>query len=120
FPAHVLRMIAWRLETLSNDPALLALPEENGELPAAAQEAARLWITRLRAYCRRVAGIRLHTLVCRSGRIASTPTHLDIYFPASEADIRVRRAGLDLNLGWLPWFGRVVNFHYLSLGAYDA
>src|SRR5262249_9149152 len=78
FPAHVLRMIAWRLETLSNDPALLALPEENGELPAAAQEAARLWITRLRAYCRRVAGIGLHTLVCRSGRIASTPTHLDI------------------------------------------
>jgi hypothetical protein len=24
----------------------------------------------------------------------------------------VRRAGLDVDPGWLPWFGRVVNFHF--------
>jgi hypothetical protein len=24
----------------------------------------------------------------------------------------VRRLGLDIDPGWLPWFGRVVAFHY--------
>jgi hypothetical protein len=26
--------------------------------------------------------------------------------------LAVRRAGLDLDPGWVPWFGRVVGFHY--------
>jgi hypothetical protein len=119
FPAQLLRAIARRLDTDSNDPALPALGEDG--LDAAGHEhALHLWISCLRAYCRRVAGIGLHSLVCRNGRIAATPTHLDVFFPASDADIRVRKAGLDLHPGWLPWFGKVVSFHYLSRGDYDA
>ena len=26
--------------------------------------------------------------------------------------VPVRLAGLDINPGWLPWLGRVVQFHY--------
>jgi len=31
----------------------------------------------------------------------------------------VRRLGLDLDPGWLPWFGRVVRFHYLPRGEFN-
>jgi hypothetical protein len=32
----------------------------------------------------------------------------------SQVDMTVRRAGLDLDPGWVPWLGRVVQFHYLD------
>jgi hypothetical protein len=51
----------------------------------------------------------------RPGRIATTRTHLDVVFELRAADIRVRRAGLDINPGWVPWLGRVVTFYYLEL-----
>jgi hypothetical protein len=43
-------------------------------------------------------------------------TDLDVTLPLELADIRGRRVGLDLDPGWLPWFGRVVRFHYLHRG----
>jgi hypothetical protein len=56
----------------------------------------------------------LSTLVRRHGSISFTRTHIDVTFPVSGVDIRVRRGGLDIDPGWLPWFGRVVLFHYDS------
>jgi hypothetical protein len=35
-------------------------------------------------------------------------------------DIEVRRAGLDLDPGWVPWLGRVVTFGYPNLASYFA
>ena len=43
-----------------------------------------------------------------SGRVAFTDTHVDVLFDLGHADIRVRRAGLDIDPGWVPWLGRVV------------
>lgn len=71
------------------------------------------WITAIRRWCRRYAQMGLHTLICRPGRIALTRTHLDILIHHQQADIRIRRVGLDIDPGWVPWFGRVVSFHYL-------
>jgi hypothetical protein len=45
-----------------------------------------------------------------------TRTDLDVSLSIDSADIRIRRAGLDLDPGWLPWFGRVVRFHYRYRG----
>jgi hypothetical protein len=73
----------------------------------------RAWLAALRRWCRRYAGLGLLDLVHRPGRVAATRTHLDILFDHRQADLRVRRAGLDLDPGWLPWLGRVVAFHYL-------
>ena len=39
-------------------------------------------------------------------------THADLHFGLADSDLRVRRLGLDIDPGWLPWFGRVVGFHY--------
>jgi hypothetical protein len=45
----------------------------------------------------------------------ATATHFDLELEASVPDIMVRRAGLDLDPGWVPWLGRVVRFHYPRL-----
>lgn len=58
--------------------------------------------------------IGLADLVRRRGVLSVSRTHLDLFFDLSSVDTRIRRAGLDLNPGWLPWFGRVVSFHYLE------
>ncbi len=55
----------------------------------------------------------LQGLVCRPGRLLATPTHLEVFFAHHQIDVRIRRAGADLDPGWLPWLGRVVRFHYL-------
>jgi hypothetical protein len=113
FAAQLLRTIAFRVNSAGDDPVWMALDEV--DVPAE-EEYVRLWIKWLREYCRRTAGIGLHSLVCRRGHIVVTPSHMDVRFLAGEADIRVRKAGLDLDPGWLPWFGRIVHFHYLSAG----
>jgi hypothetical protein len=58
--------------------------------------------------------------VCRPGLVVFTETHVDVMFRLVRADIRVRRAGLDIDPGWMPWLGRVVHFHYLRDDDYDA
>lgn len=77
------------------------------------------WWLAIDRWCRRVAGIRPGDLVRRPGRIEATRTHFDIVFDLASADIRVRRAGLDLDPGWLPWLGRIVAFHYVTGGDVD-
>ncbi len=51
-------------------------------------------------------------LVNRPGHIVVTPTHIDVTFDGVLADSEIRIAGLDLNPGWVPELGRVINFHY--------
>jgi hypothetical protein len=46
--------------------------------------------------------------------VVATRTHVDVLFPAAAADVRIRAAALDTNPGWVPWLGRVVQFHYLE------
>jgi hypothetical protein len=73
---------------------------------------ANAWLVASRRWLRRHARIGLADLVLRPAAIAATPTHVDIALDLARADLRVRRAGLDLDPGWVPWLGRVVTFHY--------
>jgi hypothetical protein len=70
------------------------------------------WLTAMRRHCRALTGIGLRTLVRRPGAVLATRTHWDILLPPDQVDLRVRRAGLDINPGWVPWLGRIVQFHY--------
>jgi len=75
----------------------------------------RLWAVAVRRWCWRMGQITTHEIVNRPGRIWSSRTDLDITLPLGKSDIRIRRIGLDIDPGWLPWFGkfgRVVRFHY--------
>jgi hypothetical protein len=73
---------------------------------------AAVWLAAARRWLRRAGRIGLASLVCRPGRLCLTPTHADLLFRLDDSDMRVRRLGLDIDPGWLPWYGRVVGFHY--------
>jgi hypothetical protein len=70
------------------------------------------WLTACRRWLRRRARLGIATAVARPARLSLTPTHADVFFDLNGVSLAVRRAGLDLDPGWVPWFGRVVGFHY--------
>ena len=104
-PAAVRALVA-----AAGSPAL----ERDGALDAGSEieMALRAWVTAARRWCRRYAGLGLRALVARPGHVATTRTHVDVFFCLSQADLRLRKAGLDIDPGWVPWLGRVVLYHY--------
>lgn len=100
---------AWR------DPAL-AMPLPEAGTPLNPGQAADLWLRATRRWLRRRAGLGLASLVNRPAGLIWNATHLDVVFDLNQAEPRIRRAGLDLDPGWLPWLGRVVSFHYQQDG----
>lgn len=74
------------------------------------------WTVAARRWCRRYARMGLTAVVRRPGGIVATRTHVDLLLDNRHADVRVRRAGLDLDPDWVPWLGRVVQHHYLHGG----
>lgn len=86
---HVGCDAAWQPQP--DDPALVAL--------AAALCGPQLWSP---------------ALIVGPGRLRAGPTHLDFERPLASVQLAVRRAGLDLDPGWLPWLGRVVAIRYVE------
>lgn len=82
---------------------------------AGGQPAADPWLALARRWLRRRTGLSLHALVLRPGWLQLSATHADLVFDLDAMDLRVRRAGLDLDPGWVPWLGRVVGFHFERL-----
>ena len=114
---RVLRAALRRLRTAPDDAAW-ALVDELAPLPhstaRAAEERALGELAAVRRWLHRHARLGLATLVRRPARIALTATHIDVRFPLSGADVRVRRLGLDRDPGWLSWFGRVIAFQFVG------
>jgi hypothetical protein len=108
---RVLVMLLRRLPVDGDDPIWLLFGQALDPDVAADAEAAR-WLHDCRAHLRRRVGIGLHSLVCRPARLSLTPTHVDVWQDLQAVDLRLRRAGLDLDPGWVPWLGRVLRFHY--------
>ncbi|WP_437607995.1 hypothetical protein WMF20_45145 [Sorangium sp. So ce834] len=96
---------AWR--DVLGEAAWRALSRRPAGAPATWRLAVSLWL-------RRFAGLPLGRVVRRPGRVVATRTHVDVLFPLTAADVRVRAAALDVNPGWVPWLGRIVQFHYLE------
>jgi len=74
----------------------------------------RLWRIRLRRTLRRHVGLDLPALIRRPAWVSATATHIDVVYPMSDIDLRLRRRGLDADPGWVPWFGRIVTFHFID------
>jgi hypothetical protein len=94
---------------ISTGPPLAAVPA----LARAWLLAAQRWLSR------DPVSLDLTDLIARRGLFSATRTHIDIFFDHNQTDLRVRRLGLDFDPGWVPWLGRVVNFHY-SKGVYGS
>lgn len=58
----------------------------------------------------------LLTLLVRPARLHLTRTHADLFLPLDTVDVELRRAGYDLDPGWVPGLRRVIRFHYEERG----
>jgi hypothetical protein len=54
----------------------------------------------------------LARILVRPARLAWTRWSADVTWPLESADLALRRAGWDIDPGWLPWIGRTIRFHY--------
>lgn len=114
-----------------DDPALLGLagllrdgppPYEIEPDPAvrrAVRDLAHDWITataaRLRDADPEAAAdpvTAVASLAHRSGVVHAGPGWLELTMPLEQVSTTVRRAGLDLDPGWVPWLGFVVRYRY--------
>ena len=50
-------------------------------------------------------------------RLLANETHLDLDLMTRQVNIVIRRVGLDIDPGWVPWLGRIVAFHYPNVSA---
>jgi len=55
---------------------------------------------------------RLAAVCRRDGRLRVEPGWIEVHLPLASVDTAIRRLGLDLDAGWLPWLGCVVRIHY--------
>ena len=110
-PQRIFTILLLRLPIPDDDPAWLLCAPPLIVDEDAGREAGR-WLARCRRHLRLHVGIGLHSLVCRPAAITITATHVDVRQAIDAVDLRVRRAGLDIDPGWVPWLGRVLRFHY--------
>lgn len=107
FPWQILRLALRHARAEADDPFVVALDE----LPTTGQSLGR-WLLAVNRLALRLTGMNLRAIVRRPALVTLTPTHIDVFFRASEAEIRLRRAGLDLDPGWVSWLGRAVSYHF--------
>jgi hypothetical protein len=121
--AHVVTALSGRLPLAGwrGDPAGIPVGAYKGAAASSGSKSYRgslesavieAWITAMRLWCRRYCGLGLLGVVRRTGYIVYSATHVNASFDLKAADIRLRRAGLDIDPGWVAWFGRIVTFHY--------
>jgi hypothetical protein len=115
--ARLLRFVGARAGMPPDDPLALALQRDIGEGPEGDLPFEPLltsWTTAVRRWSRRHARQGLATLIRRPGRVHVSRTHVDVCFGLSQIDLRLRRLALDVDPGWVPWLGRVVQVMYLD------
>jgi hypothetical protein len=111
---RVLGLALQRLRVPATDPAWAlqaSLPRPVAELPVP-DHLAQQWLRACRREARCALGIGLASLAVRPGWLGWSATHIDVHFSLHDADLRVRRAALDTDPGWVGALQRVVAFHY--------
>jgi hypothetical protein len=135
-PPFLARPASWVLRRLgrelvgveADDPALLALAGQDAVAPqAAATEPEQAAIEACAARWASVTALRLRTdrrenprtdtelvraLARRAATILWEPGWVEVSLRLDDVDLDVRRAGLDLDPGWVWWLGQVVRFRY--------
>ncbi|MFY9460548.1 MAG: hypothetical protein WAP57_12435, partial [Aquabacterium commune] len=55
---------------------------------------------------------RLRTVCQRPGRLRFEPGWIELHLSLDQVDTCIRRMGLDLDAGYLPWLGCVLRIRY--------
>jgi hypothetical protein len=122
-PADALRLmllaLARALGVPDDDAALAAFcggsvpqtepPDEFAERAAAL---AAQWSAWLDEAAPDLAEPRLAAVCRRDGRLRLEPGWIEVHLPLASIETGIRRLGLDLDPGWLPWLGCVVRICY--------
>lgn len=120
-PRRLLRSLAERLSIPPDDPVSMWLLDdeaggsESAERQTVSSEVEAIvgqWRISMRRWCRLQAHLGLVNLVRRPGWVSCTRSHVEVWMPLSDIDLRIRRAGLDIDPGWVSWLGQVIRFHY--------
>jgi hypothetical protein len=114
WPVALLVRLARRVGVPLDNPAIAWATSRPVLIAAADRALSAACIRAARERAIRDTGRSIRALVHRPGAIVATRTHVDVLMRHSQVDMTVRRAGLDLDPGWVPWLGRVVQFHYLD------
>lgn len=72
------------------------------------------WLRTARLAAAHDARLPLLRIARRHGTAWISPERIDIEFPPAALDLRIRRAGFDIDPGFVPWLDRIVHFHYPS------
>jgi len=106
-PWQLFRFILQHCRIPESDPLFAALRD----LPPPSVRLGK-WLLATNRASRRLTDLTLRQLVARPGLVALSPTHFDVFFRINDADLRIRRAALDLDPGWIPWLSRAIAFHF--------
>ncbi len=104
---QLLRHIAIRYRIEEYDPVWALLPEED-----VAGLTLSPWRIALDRWLRKRCRLTLGKLVKRTGWITCHDAHMRVRFPLDSADVRLRRLGIDIDPGFVPWLGRSLSFVY--------
>lgn len=115
----VLARLADALEIPPDDPIRRPLSGEREAIGGIADVVAE-WADAATTWIERFTELDVRTIVERSAALTCTRTHVDVIFDLNASDVRIRRAALDVDPGWVPWLSRVVQFHYVVGGMLDA
>lgn len=110
----LLLRLARHLAIPRDDPAIAWIETPDDETEPDDRTLTATWLRAIRGHVRRDTHNSLIAIARRPGAIVVTRTHIDVLLHYTQVDITVRRAGLDFDPGWMPWLGRVVQFHYLD------
>jgi hypothetical protein len=122
------RVALWLVTAADDDPAVLAFAGleprrvrpgwSHAPLPVEVQRRidghARAWAQAVaaRLYRGEEPALVVAGVTNRSGRIEREQGWVEVHLALADVDIDVRRVGLDLDPGWVPWLGCVVRFRY--------
>lgn len=77
-----------------------------------AEQLVHAWVLAIQWWLAQYTELSLAALICRPGKLWRSETHMVIRFGFDDADIRVRRMGLDTDLSWVPSLEHVIAFEY--------
>ncbi|MBL8165365.1 MAG: hypothetical protein JNJ61_25505 [Anaerolineae bacterium] len=100
--------VEWRFATFAP-----FVPVDDARLSPALAE----WLAHLLPFvrallARQMPGLPPAEMLQRPGRMTLSRTHIDLYQPLDQIDMRVRAAGLDRDPAWVPDLAYIILFHF--------
>ncbi len=106
-PWHILKLVLRHSRTPDDDPLMVAMQA----LPPVSRQIGR-WLIAANRQALRLTRLNSRQLTTRPALVSLSATHVDVFFRPADADIRIRRAGLDIDPGWVPWLGPTIAYHF--------